>query len=146
MLRRRLVKRSVVLGWESLARGDYDATLVAFGPDYEFNLFGDRFKALGFESRFVGRSGLIEFNEAWRAAWSSIEYEIEQVIDLGDQIVTRFTTVSRGAASGAKVRQTAGSVHFLVDATIVRMDFYWDWADCAAAVLPDQRPVEITGT
>jgi ketosteroid isomerase-like protein len=134
MLRRRLLKRFAVLGWESFARGDYEATLIAFDSDYEINLFGDWFRGLGFPSRYIGKAGLIEFGEVWRAAWSSIEYEVEQLIDLGDTVGMRFTTISRGAASGAEVRQTAGAVYSVVDGTIVRMDFYWEWAECAEAL------------
>jgi ketosteroid isomerase-like protein len=138
LLRRRVLKRFAVLGWEAFARGDYDATLIGFDPEYTINLFGDWFRGLGFATSYVGRAGLVEFGEAWRAEWSSIGYEVGQLFDLGDQIVMRFTTVSRGAVSGAEVRQTAGAAYSLADGTIVRMDFYWNWADCAAAMRLDQ--------
>src|SRR5205807_1057445 len=121
-LRRRVLKRFAVLGWDAFARGDYEASLVGFDAGYDVNLHGELFQGLGFQARYVGRAGLIEFGEAWRAAWSSIEYEVEELIDLGDPIVMRFTTISRGAASGAEVRQTAGAAYSLVDGTIVRMD------------------------
>jgi ketosteroid isomerase-like protein len=132
-MRRRFLKRSAVLGWDAYARGDYDVALIPFDPQYELNLFGDWFRGVGFPPRYVGHTGLIDFAEAWGAVWSSVEYDVEQLFDLGDRIVIRFTTTSRGAASGAEVRQTAGAVYKIVDGTITRMDFYWDWADCATA-------------
>jgi ketosteroid isomerase-like protein len=136
-LRRRVLKRFAVRGWEAFARGDFEAALIAFDAAYEINLYGEMLKGLGFDSRYLGYAGLKEFGAAWRAVWSSIEYAVDDFIDLGDRIVLRFTTTTRGAASGAEVSQTAGSIYFIEDARIVRQDFYWDWADCARVLRLD---------
>jgi ketosteroid isomerase-like protein len=133
-LRRRLLKRFAVRGWDSFARRDYDAALIAFDRDYELNLVGEWFRGLGFPPSYRGHAGLRQFAEAWMAEWSSVEYEVEQVFDLRDRIVMRFTTTSRGATSGAEVRQTAGAAYTIVNGMIVRMDFYWNWAECAKAL------------
>jgi ketosteroid isomerase-like protein len=131
-LRRRLVKFAAVRGWEATARGDNSAALLTVDPGYELNLFGAGARALGFSER--GHAGMIEFMDASRAAWSSIEYAVEHILDLGDRIVMRLRTTSRGRASGAEVSATTGVVYFVPDGTVVRQDFYWDWAECAAAL------------
>jgi ketosteroid isomerase-like protein len=133
-LRRRVLEHFAVRGWEAFARGDFDAALISFDPAYEVNLHGEMFQGLGFDSRYVGYAGMKQFGAAWRAEWSTIEYAVEELIDLGDRIVLRFTTTTRGAASGARVSQTAGSIYLLRDGSIVRQDFYWDWNECAAAL------------
>jgi ketosteroid isomerase-like protein len=133
-LRRRLVKFAAVRGWEATARGDTPAALLTVDPNYELNLFGAGARALGFSEQYRGHAGMIEFMDSWRTAWSSIEYALEHILDLGDRIVMRLRTTSRGAASGAEVSATAGVVYFVPDGTVIRQDFYWDWAECAAAL------------
>jgi ketosteroid isomerase-like protein len=140
-VRRRIVKRAAALGWEALARGDIDATVLVVDPDYELNLIGEGFQALGFHEHYKGHGGMIEFTEQWRTAWSNLDYEVHQIFDFGDRIAMRLTTTSRGAMSGIEVSRTAGSVYFMSGGTVVRQDFYWDWPDCAAALgLADLRP------
>jgi ketosteroid isomerase-like protein len=143
-LRRRVLKRFAVLGWDAFARGDFEAALIAYDPAYEFHLYGDLFRGLGFDTRYVGHAGLREFGEAWHAAWSSIEVDVEQLIDLGDRLVLRYTATGRGASSGAEVSGTFGSSYFLTDGTIVRQDFYWDWAECVADIGLDQLSRGVT--
>ena len=133
-LRRRVLKRFFELGWEAFGRRDAEAALIAFDPRFEFNLFGDRFEGIDFRTRYVGHAGFREFFETWWAAWSSIQFEIEELFDLGDRLVLRFKATARGAASGAEASLTSGSSYLLHHGTIVRQDFYWYWADCAAAL------------
>jgi ketosteroid isomerase-like protein len=133
-LRRRVVKRGARLGWEANARGDDEAALIVCDPHYELNMFGDEFRALGFADRYEGHAGCIEFMRRWRAEWESSAIEVEHVYDLGERIVTRFTTTARGRSSGAEVKATAGSVYYMRDGAVARQDFYFRWADCAAAL------------
>jgi ketosteroid isomerase-like protein len=133
-VRRRVVKRGAVRGWDAVARGDLDAAVIVVEPDYELNLIGHDLLALGFPDRYEGHEGMRTFVERWRQAWSSNEYSVEQVYDLGDRVVVRFTATNRGRTSDLEVRQTAGSVHYLGEGSIVRQDFYWEWEECAAAL------------
>jgi ketosteroid isomerase-like protein len=133
-VRRRVLKRFAALGWDAFARGDFEASVIAFDPSYELNLVGDTFPGLGFHRRYIGHAGLREFGETWHAAWSSIEIHNEQLIDLGDRLVLRHTVTARGASSGAEVSATSGSSYALKKGTIERHDFYWDWADCTSAL------------
>jgi hypothetical protein len=138
-VRRRILKRAAKRGWEAVARGDEEAALVLVERDYELNMFGDEFLGLGFDAQYRGHAGMIEFVRSWRAAWTSIDYAVDELLDMGDRIVLRFTTTSRGMASGVDVTATAGSVYYLGTESIVRQDFYFNWSECARALgLPDE--------
>ena len=134
LVRRRLVKRWAVRGWDAVARGDMEIVLLALYSDYEVNVFGAPLRTLGFAEHYHGHAGMREFMESWLAEWGSIDYKVEHVFDFGDRIAMRFTGTSRGAASGAEVAATSGVVYYLKNGTVVRQDFYWEWADCAAAL------------
>jgi ketosteroid isomerase-like protein len=133
-LRRRMIKRWAVRGWDAVGRGDYDVALSIADRDYELNVIGERSAALGFESRYRGHAGMKEFTTSWRTAWSSQRYQVQKIFDLGDVIAMRFTNTTRGQTSGVELSMTVGSVYFIEDGTIVRQDFYWDWDECAATV------------
>ena len=127
LVRRRLVKRWAVSGWDAVARGDVEIVLLALHADYEINVFGAPLRTLGFAERYHGHAGMREFMESWLAEWGSIHYKVEHVFDFGDRIAMRFTGTSRGAASGAEVAATSGAVYYLKNGTVVGQDFYWEW-------------------
>lgn len=133
-LRRGLMRHAANRGWEAVARGDIPASVLTVAPDYELNLFGEHFRALGFQPRYQGHAGMAEFVESWRASWSSIHYEVEELFDLGERIALRFKHTSHGFSSGVEVSNIAGSVYFLASGTVVRQDFYFDWSECASAL------------
>jgi ketosteroid isomerase-like protein len=140
--RRRVLKRVMARGWAALSRGDDELVLLAFDRDVEFNIIGGEAALLGIDEQYRGREGWVEFIARWRAEWTgaTITHTPEEVIDLGDRVVTRLTLSARGVASGADVAQTMGIVMWFRNGAIVRQDNYYDWAECASAIgLPTTR-------
>jgi ketosteroid isomerase-like protein len=133
-LRRRLAKRAVAHGFEAVARGDDGVALLAYDRDFEFNIVGDAFGALGFAERYHRQEGWHDWRRLWHEAWVNARYTPEELIDLGDRMIVRLTILAQGASSGAEVVQTTGNVYYLRDGAVVRQDFYWDWSECVEAL------------
>lgn len=70
-LRRAMLRRAVVSGWDAFSRLDLELMLVRYAPDVEYE-FDFQFEALGIGGTFRGHEGTLElietFGEAWGAA------------------------------------------------------------------------------
>ena len=66
------------------------------------------------------------FHESWRESWGSLELEIEELIDAGDEVISVVRQHGRGRLSGAEVEQGFAQVWALRDGKIIRMTMYPD--------------------
>lgn len=58
---------------------------------------------------------------------------LEELIDLGDGLITRSKINARGDRSGVEITHTAGSYFHFTDGKVTRWDAYFDWSSLAAA-------------
>jgi uncharacterized protein (TIGR02246 family) len=101
--------------FEALNRRDLDAVVSTFAEDATFDG-----RALG--DRFEGRAAIRSFIEGWFGSYEELEYRLEEVRDLGNQVV--FTVVvqsGRPAGSTGHVRQREGWVFVWVQASVARL-------------------------
>jgi ketosteroid isomerase-like protein len=89
-------------GYEALARGDIE-TFTALsrehlGPDFEFHLVWDGRVLRGFE-------GTMQWISDTRETWDDYSQEVEEIIELGDDIVVVLRISARGGGSGVPVAQ-----------------------------------------
>jgi ketosteroid isomerase-like protein len=124
----------VARGFEAVTRGDDDAALLVYDRDFEFNIIGDAYVALGFAESYRRQEGWHEWRRLWHEAWVNARYTPEELIDLGDRVVVRLKILAVGASSGAEVAQTTGNVYYFRDGAVVRQDIYWDWSECVEAL------------
>ena len=106
-----LVRRAI----EAANRRDLDAAAGAFAEDATFEG-----RALG--DRFEGRAAIRGFIEEWFAAYEELEFELEEVRDLGNGVV--FAVVAqtgRPAGSGGRLQQREGWVLVWVGDLIARL-------------------------
>src|ERR671930_2384698 len=75
---------------------------------------------------YRGLERLQAFHESWRESWGSLELEIEELIDAGDEVISVVRQHGRGRLSGAEVEQGFAQVWALRDGKIIRMTMYPD--------------------
>jgi hypothetical protein len=112
---------------------------VFFDTSAEFEVVGERLRALGFAERYRGHEEIRRFSEQWRVEWSDVQQVPDLMIDRGDRVIVRVTVTTQGARSGAETTQTVGYVYDLGDGVAVRGAFYWEWFDCCAAMGMDEN-------
>ena len=71
-------------------------------------------EALGLSTHYQGHDGVRAWIRDWRSQWGDYDEVIEQLIDLGDSVVTRTKITTRGERSGVELTRTAGN-HFHLD-------------------------------
>lgn len=129
-LRQRLLKRIASRGLEAFSRGDAETVLLLFDPDVEINFIGG--EALGLSTHYQGHDGVRAWIRDWRSQWRDYDEVIEQLIDLGDSVVTRTKITTRGERSGVELTRTAGNHFHLDDGKVTRWDAYFDYERAAA--------------
>jgi ketosteroid isomerase-like protein len=90
----------VLRTYEALNRGDLDAAVQGLPPDFELLL-----PAIlpDFEAH-RGAEKLKHVWQTWRDTFDDFTFEIEEVIDAGDNVVVMAAVRGRGKDSGAEVR------------------------------------------
>jgi ketosteroid isomerase-like protein len=83
---------------------------------------------------YHGYEGWLRIAEQFGEAWQELRWEIEEIIDAGDDIVL-FTNMIGLSKSGLKLSQTVGQVWTFRDGKIVRDRFFGeDRVGCLEAV------------
>ncbi len=89
-------------GYEALARGDMETFTTLsrehLGPDFEFHHVWDGRVFRGFE-------GTMEWISDTRETWEDYSQEVEEMIELGDDVVVVLRISARGGGSGVPVAQ-----------------------------------------
>ena len=134
-LRQRVTKRLASRAFEAFSRGDTESVLLAFHPEVEIQVIAG--KALGLSAHYRGHEGMRAWMRDWRSVWGDYDEVLEQLIDLGDSVITRSKINVRGERSGVEVTHTAGSQAHFTEGKITRWDAYVDWSDLVAARTPE---------
>lgn len=128
-LRRTVLVQSQLAGWEATNREDWDVNLLAFHPDYQFTFEGDDPKmGPDIGTRHIGRAGVVEMMDTWRAGFEELRFEPREVLDPGwNRFGARIEQFGRGS-SGIEVSQQLWSVYWLRDGLIARQTIYYEEA------------------
>jgi ketosteroid isomerase-like protein len=116
-------------GWEAFNRGD-PAFLTDFAEDAEF----EEDPAFPEAGVYRGREEIAGYIRGFQEQMRDHRFEVEEVRDLGDQVLALLHETARGASSGVHVDQRPAFLFEFRDARIVRMRAYLDRAEALRAV------------
>ena len=115
---------------EAERRRDWQAFRNLYDPDIEWEdasgLWGDWGKRRGFED-------VQDAFMTWFEAFEHASFELEDVVDVGDDVVTFIRISGRGRESGLVVDQRIPTVWTLRDRRVVRVRGYRDEAEALEA-------------
>jgi ketosteroid isomerase-like protein len=118
---------------EALDRRDLDTVMSSVAEDTVFHgRFGDLFE---------GRAAIRGFLEDWFRAWEELDFELEEVSDLGGGVVFAVVIQDGRLVSGdGRLRQREGWVYLWIGGSIARLETSEvDQARAAAERLAEQR-------
>ena len=125
--------------YEAAARRDGASVMALYDAEVEWDVSRSPMARLVGGGVYHGHEGLSRFFRAYHDAWESVEYEPEEVIDAGPQVVTVDVERSRGRASGIVTDLTQYAVWTVRDRKIVRVVWFPTREEAlAAAGLEDQ--------
>ncbi len=136
-LRARLSRLAFANAFAAVNRSDVEAVLVAYEPDAEVWTSG--MEATGLRDCYRGHDGIREMFGELDDVFSSWTWEVDDVVDLGDQAAVRINFTTRGRASGLEtlVKDAGSAYRFSPQGKVARQDFFMDrggWQQALDAV------------
>ena len=134
LLRRALLRRTVLSGWGAWARGDLDLLLVRYAPDVRLEPLHE-IVAAGMRDSYHGHAGVREVTADWREAWERMDLFPQEIIDAGNPVVILGRLHLRARGSGIEFDTPVGQVVWAERGLVVRDHFNnWDEALRAAGI------------
>lgn len=113
---RELVQRC----FELFRRGEYAATLVYFDQAVETVEPGDMPGA----ATYVGYAGLAEAFSHFADAWAAYTVDLDELLDVGDQVLASVRYHAIGQENGVPVETTVAHVYAVENGRIVRWQMF----------------------
>jgi uncharacterized protein len=114
--------------FEAYARGDLATSIVDFDPEVEFDM---TFRPEG--RTFQGHEGVAEGMRTWTGAFEGWTFEVQDVIDAGDQVLVITRESGRGKGSGIEVDQVVFHLARLRHGKVVHWKLYLNRAEALEA-------------
>jgi hypothetical protein len=137
-VRRAMLCRALVSGWDAAARKDFELVLVRYAPDVEVE-FDPEFEALGLGGTFRGHDGWLKVQQAFNEAWERRERVPEFVLDLGDRVLMLGSFRLPGNVSGLELEREWAQLATLRGGLTAHEQYFfgWDKGLRAAGLDPD---------
>jgi ketosteroid isomerase-like protein len=120
--------------FDALARRDAANVLSLYDPEVEWDASlagpGEAF----ISEIYHGHEGLRRYFREWYEAWRTIEYVCEELIDVGESVISVVTNRGRGRASGAEIEYRQYAAWTIRDGKIVRVVWFPTRSDALEAV------------
>jgi ketosteroid isomerase-like protein len=124
-------------GYEALERGDLETfqelARERLGPDFEFHLVWDGRVLRGFE-------GTQEWIADTRETWEGYSQKLEEIVELGDDVVVVVSISGRGGESGVPVSQELAVIWTFEGERALRARSFTSRAEAFAALGEPEPP------
>jgi ketosteroid isomerase-like protein len=107
-------------------RRDNVTPFEVYSSDIVFDLSNTRRVALGLKPVYQGHEGVRQFWRESLSVFGEIDFEVEELIDAGDEVVAVIREREVGRASGVPVETTHLAVWTLADGKVVQMQMFDD--------------------
>ncbi len=89
--------------YDAAARRNYETTLALYDPKVEIDVSRTHRALMRDVYSGPKHEGLRRWFREWHEAWEQVEYEVDELIDMGDEVIGVVTVRARGRGSGADV-------------------------------------------
>jgi ketosteroid isomerase-like protein len=120
--------------YDAIARHDVAAVLSLYDPVVEADFSqSPQGGLIGGALIYHGHEGVRRMSRDWNEAWADVAYDIEELIDAGEHVISALTYRGRGRSSRAEVEQTDYPVWTMRDGRIVRVVWHTKCGDALEA-------------
>jgi ketosteroid isomerase-like protein len=119
--------------YEASARRDRDAVLSLYDPDVEWDVSQHPMGKVFEQGTRRGHEGLVGWFRDWYEVFEDFEHSLDELIDLGELVVSVGTDRGRGRSSGVEVARTICGVWTVRDGKVVRVVWFPSREDALAA-------------
>jgi ketosteroid isomerase-like protein len=112
--------------------GDFSALEALSDPSIEWDMSG----VTGWVEQEIvrGPQEVVEFLEGWRRSWEGWHFEVEEVREVGREVLAGIHERAKGADTGVSVDQRRYLVFTLRDGKVVRVRMFSDRQEALEAV------------
>ena len=125
-LRRELLSRAMVSGWDAAARKDFELVLVRYAPDVEIE-FDPEFEALGMGGTFQGHDGMRKMLQELDEAWKRRDRLPEFALDLGDRVLLLGMFRFHGNVSGLELESEFAQLITPRAGLVAHEQYFFGW-------------------
>ena len=112
--------------YDAAARRDDATPYEVYSEDIVFDISNSRRVALAMRPIYHGHEGVRRYWRETVSAFGEIDFEVEELIDAGDQVLAVIREREVGRASGAPVETTHLAVFTLTGGKIIQMQVFDD--------------------
>jgi ketosteroid isomerase-like protein len=116
--------------FEAFNQGGLPAVESFLDPEIVFDQSRSPFPDAGI---YHGIEGVREWFDGLSDAFGDVDYDLEQVRDLGERVAVLLRVSGRGPGSGIEVEYTFAPLLTFREGKIVRMDRFTEWEEALAA-------------
>lgn len=125
--RRRMSAENVEVvraAFQSMTSGHAASVFELYDPEVELDPSRAELGGLIGTGTYRGHEGVRRFFRDYYDAWQRVDYDIEQLVDAGERVVSAVKTRARGRTSGAEVELRIYGVWTIRNGRIVRVMFF----------------------
>ena len=102
-----------------------------FAPGFVWDM--SKYEGWPEQQRYEGVDGAQRFIDDWTGAWDDWEIEIEEIYDVGDEVVVVVHQRGRARTTGMALDMAFAQTWTIRDGRLTRMDMYSDPSDALKA-------------
>src|SRR5436853_4245776 len=110
--------------YEAVARRDARTPFEIYAEDIVWDVSNSSRAALAMKPVYQGHEGVRQYWRENLSAFGEIDFDVEELIDAGDQIVALIREREIGRTSGAPAESSHVAVWTLADGKVVRMQIF----------------------
>ena len=111
--------------YDAVERQDPEVVLALYHPRVEYDFSSSPFQSLLQRTIYEGHEGLRAFfRERYQEAWAETVDELQEILEVGDQVISVVTSGGRGRASGVEVERTHAGLWSFRDGLVTRVAWY----------------------
>jgi ketosteroid isomerase-like protein len=114
---------------DAYTQGDFETALSLLDPEIEWFP-----QPNAPDAAYRGHEGVRESLTQWVGTWEGYRFEVDEIIDVGDQVLVRARQRGRGKGSGLEIEATQFNVWTLRDGKAVRMRMFGHEEEALEAV------------
>jgi ketosteroid isomerase-like protein len=134
-VRRYLLARRTIQGYQAVNRGDLDVLLAVYLPDVITSFDpASGLTPADLAGEHEGHDGFRLLWDAWNSAWENLRFDPRELVDAGDRLLVTVDVSGRGAGSGIEIEMTYYEVYTLRDGRIARHENFLARAAALEAV------------
>ena len=112
--------------YEAAARRDDVIPFEVYAEDIVFDISNSRRVLLAMKPVYHGHDGVRQYWRETTSAFGEIDFEVEELIDAGEQVLAVIREREVGRASGAPVEATHLAVYTLGGGKVIRLQVFDD--------------------